>query len=122
MTQHGPGPVFRDTRTLVASASVDPIDARGWIYRRLPWPATISYALNADAVGAVLTFTVGSDMQVGPEDPIPAGGTAGVFPNQDEDFSDLLGAEQDLLTALIRETVASAVTDIQLVVKLSPLI
>lgn len=118
----GMGPVFRDTRTLAANASVDPVADRGWIYRRLPWPAQISYALDADAAGAVVTVTIGSDMQVGPEDPIPAGGTAGVFPNQEEDFTTLVGAGGDLLKFLIRETAGVATTDVQLVIKLTPLI
>ncbi len=121
MPQHT-GPVFRDTRTLAANVSIDPVDARGWIYRRLPWPAQVSYALDADAVGVVITITVGSDMQVGPEDPVPAGGAAGVFPNQDEDFSNLLGAAGDLLTFLVRETAGVATTDINLVIKLNPLL
>ena len=115
------GPVFRDTRTLVASASIDIINARSWIYRRLPWPAQIAYAVNSTLVGTVLTFTIGSDVQVGPEDPVPAGGTVGVFPNQEEDFSVLVGAANDLLTFLIRETAASAPA-LQTVIKLTPLI
>lgn len=114
------GPVFRDTRTLAANASVDVVNARAWLYRRLPWPAFISYAVNADATAIVLTFTIGSDVQVGPEDPITAGGTAGVFPNQEEDFSTLVGAAGDLLSFLVRETAGVATTDVQTVIKLTP--
>lgn len=115
------GPVFKDTRSLIASASIDIINARSWIYRRLPWPAQIAYAANATAVGVVLTFTIGSDVQVGPEDPVDAGGTVGIFPNQEEDFSVLVGAANDLLTFLIRNTTVGAI-DLQTVIKLTPLI
>lgn len=116
------GPVFFDTRTLAASSSVDIVDSAAWLYRRLPWPAQIAFAQDADAVGAVITLILGSDTQLGPEFPISAGGAAGVFPNQLESFSTFIGAEGDLITVLVRETVASAVTDVNTVIKLTPLV
>jgi len=116
------GPVFFDTRLLIASTSVSIISVAAWLYERLPWPAEVAFAQDADAVGAVVTFILGSDTQLGPEFPIPAGGAVGVFPNQLESFSTFLGAEGDLLTLLVRETVASAVTDVNTVIKLTPLV
>lgn len=117
------GPVFYDTRALVASASIDVVNAAAWIYRRLPWPAQIAFA--ADHTGAagtvVLSIIIGSDTQLGPEFPLTAGGTAGVFPNQAESFIMLLGAAGDLLKVLYRETAAATPT-VNSVIKLTPLI
>jgi len=116
------GPVFFDTRTLGANASVDVVDSAAWLYRRLPWPAQLAFAQTADGVGAVITLILGSDTQLGPEFPITAGGTAGVFPDQLESFSIFLGAEGDLITVLVRETAGVATTDVQTVIKLTPLV
>ncbi len=117
------GPVFYDSRALVASASIDVVNAAAWIYRRLPWPAQISFA--ADSTGAaatvLLTLIIGSDTQLGPEMPLTAGGTAGVFPNQAESFIQLLGAAGDLIKVLYRETAAATPT-VNTVLKLTPLI
>lgn len=117
------GPVFYDTRALVASSSIDVVDAAAWIYRRLPWPAQISFAADqSGAAGTVLlTIIIGSDTQLGPEFPVGAGGTAGVFPNQAESFIQLLGAAGDLLKILYRETAAATPT-VNTVLKLTPLI
>lgn len=116
------GPVFFDTRLLVANQSIDIIDAAAWLYRRLPWPAEVAFAQDADGLGAVITLILGSDTQLGPEFPIPAGGAAGVFPNQLESFSVFLGAEGDLLTVLVRETAGVGTTDVNTVIKLTPLV
>jgi len=117
------GPVFYDSRALVASASIDVVNASAWIYRRLPWPAQLSY--SADTTGAaatvLLTLIIGSDTQLGPEFPLTVGGTAGVFPNQAESFIQLLGAEGDLIKVLYRETAAATPT-VNTVIKLTPLI
>ena len=104
------GPVFYDTRSIAAGASVDVIDAAAWIYRRLPWPATVAIAFDATAVAMVVSVVLGSDMQLGPEFPVDAGGTAGVFPNQDQSFQTLLGAGGDLLKVLYRNTSGGAIT------------
>lgn len=116
------GPVFRDTRTLGANATVDVVSARDWIYRRLPWPAQIALAYDADATGVEVAVIIGSDVQVGPEDPVPAGGTAGVFPNQDQDFQALLGAQGDLIKVQYTETTGVATTDVNTVIRLNPLV
>lgn len=116
------GPAFFNTQTLAANASVDIVADASWIYRRLPWPATLAFAQNADAVAIVVTLVIGSDTQLGPEFPVPAGGTAGVFPTEVAEFTDFLGAAGDLITVLVRETAGVATTDIQTVIKLSPLI
>ncbi len=116
------GPVFFDTRLLLPNASVDIIDASAWLYRRLPWPAEVALAIIADGVGSVVTFILGSDTQLGPEFPVGAGGTAGVFPDQLESFSTFLGAEGDLITLLVRETIGAATTDVNTVIKLTPLV
>jgi len=116
------GPVFYDSRALVASASIDVVDAAAWVYRRLPWPAQISFA--ADTTGAagtvLLSIVIGSDMQIGPEFPLAVGGTAGVFPNQAESFIYLMGAAGDLIKVLYRET-AGATPTVNTVLKLTPL-
>lgn len=117
------GPVFYDSRALVASASIDVVDAAAWIYRRLPWPAEIAFA--ADTTGAagtvLLSIVIGSDMQIGPENQLTVGGTAGVFPNQAESFIMLMGAAGDLIKVLYRETAAATPT-VNTVIKLTPLV
>ncbi len=117
------GPVFYDSRVLVLNASIDVVDAAAWIYRRLPWPAQISIAFDTTAAAGtvLLSMVIGSDMQLGPEMPIPVGGTAGVFPNQAQSFIDLLGAKDDLIKVLYRET-AGATPTVNTVIKLTPLI
>ncbi len=117
------GPVFYDTRALVASAAIDVVDAAAWIYRRLPWPAQLSFAADADSAAGivVMTLIIGSDTQLGPEFPVTVGGTAGVFPNQAESFIQLLGAAGDLIKVLYRNTTAGTPT-VNTVIKLTPLI
>lgn len=113
------GPAFFDTRSIAGGAAVDVM--AGWIYRRLPWPAGLMLAYDTTAVGVVATVTVGSDMQIGPEFPVPAGGTAGVFPRELADFQELVGAAGDLITLLFRNTTAGAL-DVNTVLRTSPLI
>ena len=117
------GPVFNDSQSIAANSAVDviqsPSSGSPWIYRRLPWPAMLAYAMDATATGLVLTVTIGSDMQVGPEFPIAAGGTAGVFPIQEGQFQALVGAAGDLLSFLVRNTTGGAVTA-NTVIRLTP--
>lgn len=117
------GPVFYDSRALVASVSIDVVDAAAWIYRRLPWPAQIAFSADTDGAAAsvLLSLVIGSDMQLGPEMPLTVGGVAGVFPNQAESFIHLLGAANDLIKVLYRETAAATPT-VNTVIKLTPLI
>lgn len=117
------GPVFYDSRALVASATIDVVDAAGWIYRRLPWPAILSFAFDTTgAASSVLaTIVIGSDVQLGPDFPVPAGGTAGVMPNQAESFIQLAGAAGDLVKLQYRETAAATPT-VNSVIKTEPLL
>lgn len=115
------GPVFYDSRALVASTSIDVINASAWIYRRLPWPALLSIAFNhTGAAGTVLaTVILGSDTQIGPEMPAPAGGTAGVFPVDEGAFVQLVGAAGDEVKIVYRETAAATPT-VNTLIKLFP--
>ena len=118
-----PGPNFYDTRTLTANQLIDVVDQSSWIYRRLPWPAAIFLAFNHDgaAAGVLASVIIGSDTQIGPDFPVPAGGTAGVFPNQDQDYVQLLGAAGDEIKVVYRENGGVATTDVQTVIKLEPI-
>ena len=114
------GPTFRNTQTLGANATVRPLQDEAWIYRVLPFAAVVWISLVADGVGAVFTFSAGSDLQAGPDQPVQSGGTAGVFQDDINFFDQYLGGPGDELQLVIRETAGVAVTDIMLVVKLQP--
>lgn len=115
------GPVFRKTATLAANATVRPLQDDAWIYRVLPFNAQVLIALTADATGAVYTFSAGSDIQAGPDQPIQSGATAGVFETDINKFDAFLGAAGDELALTIRETAGVATTDYNLVVRLQPI-
>ncbi len=114
------GPVFRNTQTLGALATVRPLTDLAWIYRVLPFAAVIWLSLEADAVGVVYTFTAGSDMQAGPDSPIQSGATAGVFQQDNNLFDQYLGNPGDEIQITIRETANVATTDFNLVIRLEP--
>jgi len=86
------GPIFRNTQTLGALATVRPLQDNAWIYRVLPFMAIVWFALEADAVGVVYTFSAGSDIQAGPDAPVTAGATAGVFQNDNNFFDQYPGS------------------------------
>jgi len=115
------GPVFYDSRALVASASIDIVNASAWIYRRLPWPAALMLAFNTTGAAASVLVSVilGSDTQIGPEMPVAAGGTAGVFPIDEGAFVTLLGAQGDEVKVVYRETAAATPT-VNTIIKLFP--
>ncbi len=115
------GPVFRNTQTLGALATVRPLQDNAWIYRVLPFAAMVYISLEADATGVVYTFSAGSDIQAGPDEPVQSGATAGVFQNDIDNFDTYLGSGGDELQLVIRETANVATTDINLVVRLQPL-
>lgn len=115
------GPVFRNTQTLAANATVRPLQDNAWIYRVLPFAAMVFLSLEADATGIVYTFSAGSDIQAGPDEPVQSGATAGVFQNNIENFDTYLGGPGDELQLVIRETAGVATTDINLVVRLQPI-
>ena len=114
------GPTFRFTATMAANATVRPLQDQSWIYRVLPFTAVVWLSLEADAVGLVLTFTAGSDIQAGPDQPIQSGATAGIFQQDDNLFDQYLGGVGDELQITIRETAGVATTDFNLVVRLQP--
>ena len=114
------GPVFYDTQTLGALATVRPLQDNAWIYRVLPFSAVIWFSLEADATGIVFTFSAGSDIQAGPDSPVQSGATAGVFQKDNELFDQFLGAAGDELALTVRETANVATTDINLVIRLQP--
>lgn len=114
------GPVFRFTQTMAANATVRPLQDNAWIYRRLPFTAIIWLSLVADAVGLVFTFSAGSDIQAGPDQPVQAGATAGVFQDDLNLFDQYLGSVGDDLALTIRETAGVATTDYMLVIRLQP--
>lgn len=115
------GPVFYNSQSIAAGAAVDVVNSAAWIYRRLPWPAALALAYDTTATGVVVTVTIGSDMQIGPEFPVDAGGTAGVFPTELANFQELVGAAGDLISILYRNTTAGALT-VNTVLKTSPMI
>ena len=67
------GPVFRNTQTLGALSTVRPLQDNAWIYRVLPFAAIVFMSLEADATGVVYTFSAGSDIQAGPDEPVQSG-------------------------------------------------
>ncbi len=114
------GPVFRNTQTLAALATVRPFQDTSWIYRILPFAAVIFLSLEADAVGLVATFQAGSDVQLGPDSPVQSGATAGVFQNDIDNFDQYLGSPGDEIMMTIRETTNVATTDLNMVARLQP--
>lgn len=114
------GPVFRDTQLMGNLATVRPLQDNAWIYRVLPFAATVWFALEATAVGIVYTFSAGSDIQAGPDSPVQSGATAGVFQNDNNFFDQYLGGPGDELSLTIRETANLGTISINLVVRLEP--
>jgi len=106
---------------LASGGSSEPLT--GWQFEYLPWPALVEIGMVHDgaANGVQATVTTGSDTLM-EESPVSAGGTDGVFPN-DENL-DLVdeSAAGDRLKIRLRETGAVATTDIMIRVKLTPLI
>ncbi len=51
----------------------------GWQFEYLPWPAVVQILMNATTAGVRATIYTGSQT-ISPRGPVPAGGTAGVFP------------------------------------------
>jgi len=102
-----------------ALATVRPLQDNAWIYRVLPFAAVIWFSLESDLVGVVYTLSAGSDIQAGPDQPVQAGATAGIFQNDNNLFDQYLGSPGDEISLTIRET-AGTLPDINLVVRLEP--
>lgn len=102
-------PTFTWTQSIPAGATFDPIDAAGWMYRYLPYPAVIEVIDNAGAVGVVKAVTFGSDT-IQQESPVTAGGVTGVIPSRlnVEPITEK-GAASDLLRVVYRNTSGGAV-------------
>jgi len=119
------GPVFYDTQSIAGGAAVDvvnsPASGSPWIYRRLPWPAALDMAFDVTSTAVVVTCTIGSDMQIGPENPVQSGGVAGVFPTELAQFQQLVGGAGDLISLLFRNTNPGAIT-VNTVIKLQPVV
>jgi len=113
------GPTFRNTQTMVANATVRPLQDNAWIYRVLPLAAVIWFNLEATAVGVVFTLSAGSDIQAGPDQPVQSGATVGVFQQDNNLYDQYLGSPGDEISLTIRETVGGT-PDINLVVRLEP--
>jgi hypothetical protein len=114
------GPTFRFTETLAALATVRPLQDNAWIYRVVPFTALLWLSLEADATGIVFTFSAGSDLQAGPDQPVQSGAVAGVFQQDNNMFDQYLASAGDELALTIRETANVATTDYNLVLRLEP--
>jgi len=115
------GPTFRNTQTLGANATVRPLQDNAWIYRVLPFAAVVWFSLISDQTDVVFTFSAGSDIQAGPDQPVQSGGVAGVFQDDNNLYDQYLGNAGDELALTIRETAGSATADIMLVIRLAPM-
>lgn len=115
------GPTFRYTTTLAANGVVRPFQDDAWIYRRAPFACRVFVGLVADGVGAKFMFSAGSDVQAGPDQPVAAGGTVGVFMDDITKMDEYLASAGDELQLVIRETAGVATTDVMLAVRLQPL-
>lgn len=103
-------PSFTWTQSIAAGGTFDPIDANGWMYRYLPYPALVEIIDNATAVLMLVSRTFGSDT-IQQESPVSAGGVAGVIPSRFavEPVSEKANAS-DLIRVQYRSTAAAAVT------------
>jgi hypothetical protein len=72
-----PGGSANFTFSLAAGASFDPLD--GWVYQIPTKASRLSLIHNATATGVVCTVTALA-RNILQRSPVPAGGTAGVFP------------------------------------------
>lgn len=104
-----------------SNATAEPLT--GWQYEYLPWPAVVEIGMRHDgaANGLVATVSSGADVLM-EESPVNAGGTDGVFP--DDENLDLVdeAAAGDRLKIRARETGGVATTDLMTRVKLTPAI
>ena len=83
----------------------------GWQYERLPFPALVEIAYEADAVGIVVNVSSGSDT-LAEEQPVSGGGTDGTLPDSDKPLLEDIAAAGDKIKIRFRETGGVATTDI----------
>ena len=110
-------PTIRVTTTnLAANATAFPL--QGNQYEYLPFPARVEFAIVASAIGIDVTVYSGSDL-------LQQGGPATVKatpPEYPDDFLlDDVAGQGERLNVILRETTGVATTDIETVVKITPL-
>lgn len=114
------GPVFRRVTTLPIGGTARPLQDESWIYRVLGFNALVRINLTAVDPDVVATFSAGSDIQLGPDDPVTSGATSGQFDQNVENFDEFLGAQGDELNLVLRNTGAVA-TDVNVQIRLEPI-
>lgn len=115
------GPVFRRTVNIAAGAASRPLQDESWIYRVLPFNALVRMNLESNVADLVATFSSGSDIQLGPDDPVQSGGTIGVFDKDLANFDEFLGALGDELNLVIRNT-GGVANDVNIQIRLEPIV
>ncbi len=102
---------------VAANATVFPL--QGNQYEYLPFPARVEFAIVADAGGIDVTVYSGSDLlqQGGPATVKTAITT--VYP--DDFLLDDVAGQGERLNVILRETAGIATTDVETVVKITPL-
>lgn len=114
------GPTFRFTQAMVANGTLRPLQDQAWIYRVLPFNAMIYLSVETSGANeAVMTFSAGSDVQAGPDQPIQGGATAGIFQQDINMYDTYLGSAGDELQLVIRE-VAGGTDTVNIVLRLQP--
>jgi len=104
------------TTNLAANGTANPL--QGNQYEYLPFPARVEFAIVANAAGIDVTVYSGSDL-------LQQGGPASVkttpvlYP--DDFLLDDVAGQGERLNVILRETAAVATTDIETVVKITPL-
>lgn len=113
------GPSTRAITVMVANGTADPLFDSDWEFRRLPFDAVVSVSSISTALGVLRQVTLGTDAQ-GNESPVMAGGTAGVFVQNKDDFDTFLGSAGDQIRIRYRETIAGT-PSVMTVVKIQPI-
>lgn len=110
-------PIIRVTTTnLLANATAFPL--QGNQYEYLPFPARVEFAVVANAAGIDVTIYSGSDV-LQQNGPATVKATPPLYP--DDFLLDDVAAAGERLNVILRETAGVATTDIETVVKITPL-
>jgi hypothetical protein len=109
------------TTNIPANATVFPL--QGNQYEYLPFPAHVEFAVVANAYTLDVTIFSGSDvLQQGGPPTFKAAGATGGSPVYPDDFlAEDVAAAGDRLNVVLRETGGIATTDIETVVRISPI-
>jgi hypothetical protein len=102
-------PQFNFTSSVAAGASYTPLS--NWQFRFPPKPSLFELIINASAVGCVMSLTTGPESIVQADNPVSAGGTAGVLPARlnTEPIVDKVNAGEETVV-VVRNTSGGAVT------------